>query len=112
MARNDRLATARFASLKNAVERTAAEAGDSKGICDGSALRRHYSGPPFSDDAWRRIAGNYVKEDGYMFMLYCHETDGYKIDARPARVRGDGTRQLCCRVERNRTGHACLPCTK
>lgn len=118
--RNDRLATERFASLKNAVERTAAEAGGRSGICDGSALREHYVGPSFSDEDCRRITDNYVKQDGYIFMVYCHESHGYTIDVRPDRQRGDGTLQLCtdesrkagCRVEWNRSRNARLPCVK
>jgi len=29
--------------------------------CEGTALRCHYAGPPFSDTDWRRITGNAVK---------------------------------------------------
>ena len=117
--RNDRLAAERFASLKKAVEGTRAEANGLSKICDGTALRLHYAGPPFSDTDWQRITGNAVKQDGYFFMVYCRENEigGYLIDARPARTRGDGTRQFCtddsgkvgCRVEPIR-GHKCLPC--
>lgn len=118
--RNDRVAAERFTSLKNAVERTAAEAGEPKRICDGSALQRHYAGPPFSNEDWQRITGNYVKQDGYLFMVYCREKGGYAIDARPARERGDGTHQFCtdesgrlgCGMEWNRSRYACLPCMK
>jgi hypothetical protein len=118
--RNDRVAAERFTSLKNAVERTAAEAGDPKRICDGSALQRHYDGPPFSDEDWRRITGNYVRQNGYVFMVYCREQGGYTIDARPSRARGDGTRQFCtdesgrlgCNMEWNRSRRECLPCIK
>jgi hypothetical protein len=120
IARNDRVAAERFASLKNAVERTAAEAGDPKRICGGSALQRHYAGPPFSDEDWRRITGNYVKQDGYFFMVYCRENGGYTVDAGPVRDRGDGTRRFCtdesgrlgCGMEWNRSRNKCLPCMK
>lgn len=77
--RNNLLAAERFASLKSAVERTLAETGDPQRICDGLALKRHYSGPPFSQEDWDRITGNYVKQDGYFFMIYCHEKAGYTI---------------------------------
>ncbi len=120
MTRDDRLATERFESLKSAVERTVTEGGDQKRICDGSALRQHYAGPPFSHDDWRRITSNYVKQDGYVFMIYCREKNGYTIAVRPDRDRGDGTRQLCtdesrrlgCPVEWDRSRYACLPCIK
>ena len=119
IAYNDRMAAERFASLKNAVERTAAGR-DPGRLCDGTELERHYSGPPFSDEDWRRITGNYVKQDGYFFMVYCREKGGYTIDAGPARERGDGTRRFCtdqsgkvgCRMEWDRSRHQCLPCEK
>ncbi len=117
IARNDRIAAERFTSLKNAVERTA-EAGGSGRLCDGRALELHYSGPPFSDEDWRRITGNYVKQDGYFFMVYCREKGGYTIDAGPARGPEDGTRRFCsdesgkvgCRMEWDRSRYKCLPC--
>jgi hypothetical protein len=117
VARNDRAAAERFESLKNAVERTIAEAGDPERICDGQMLRRHYSGLPFSDEDWERITGKYVKQDGYVFMVYCHEKSGYRIDAWPARGKADGTRRFCtdesgkigCRMEWD---HACRACTE
>jgi hypothetical protein len=118
VARNDRLAAERFASLKSAVERTIAEAGDPKRICDGQILRRYYSGPPFSEEDWPRITGNYVHQDGYDFMIYCHEKSGYTIDANPFRGKGYGTRRFCtdesgkigCGTEWNRSRYACLAC--
>jgi hypothetical protein len=120
VARNDRVAAARFESLKNAVERTMAEAGDPGRICDGRALKRHYSGPPFSEEDWRRIAGNAVRQDGYYFMVYCREQGGYTIHASPWAGKGNGTRQFCtdesgkvgCGVEWNRSRHVCITCTK
>jgi len=119
VARNDRVAAARFESLKNAVERTMAEAGDPGRICDGRALKRH-SGPPFSNEDWRRIAGNAVKQDGYYYMVYCREQGGYTIEAIPWSGKGNGTRQFCtdesgrvgCGMEWNRSRHACIPCAK
>jgi hypothetical protein len=118
--RNDRLAAERFESLQNAIERTLAEAGDSGRICDGQALKRHYSGPPFSEKDWHRIVGNYVKEDGYSFGVYCHEKGGYTIHAIPWVGKGQGTRQFCsdesgkigCAMEWNRSRNACVPCPK
>jgi hypothetical protein len=76
MARNERLAAERFASLKKAVESTRAEADGANRICDGAALQQHYNGPPFSDTDRRRITGNYVKRDSYFFMVYCREKGG------------------------------------
>ena len=120
IAHNDRMAAERFASLKNAVERTAAEAKDPSPLCGGAGLEQHYAGPPFSSEDWRRITGNYVKQNGYFFMVYCREKDGYAIDAHPGRQRGDGTRRFCtdesgkvgCRLEWDRSRNACLPCEK
>ena len=120
VARNDRAAAERFASLKNAVERTVAEGGDPGRICEGQALRRHYSGPPFREDDWRFIAGNYVREQGYSFIIFCHEKSGYTIQGIPREGKGDGTRQFCtdesgevgCGMEWNRSRNACIPCAK
>jgi hypothetical protein len=120
VARNDRVAAERFASLKNAVERTVAEDGNPGRICDGQALRQHYSGPPFSEDDWRFIAGNYVTQQGYSFMIFCHEKAGYTIHGIPWEGKGDGTRQFCtdesgkvgCGMEWNRSRNACTPCAK
>ncbi len=119
-ARNDRVATERFGSLKNAVEQTIAAAGDSAKICDGRALKQHYFGPSFNEEDWQRIAGNYVKEDGYFFMVYCREQGGYTIHAMPWDGKGYGTRQFCtdesgkigCGMEWNKSRNACVPCTK
>jgi hypothetical protein len=117
VATNDRMAAERFESLKSAVEGTVAEGGDPARICDGQSLKRHYSGPPFSGQDWKRITGNYVKQDGYVFMVYCREKDGYKIDAWPARGKADGTRRFCtdksgkigCGMDSN---HVCVACTQ
>ncbi len=115
VARNDRLAAERFRCLKNAAERTTAEAGDlGSAICDAQALRRHYSGPPFSEEDWRRIGGNAVKQDGYFFMVKCRETGGYTIDASPSGGKANGTRRFCsdeCK-EWLRSQHLCLACTE
>jgi len=89
VATNDRIGVERFESLKSAIEGTVAEGGDPARICDGQSLKRHYSGPPFSDQDWKRITGNYVKQDGYVFMVYCREQGGYTIDAWPSRGKGD-----------------------
>jgi hypothetical protein len=115
---NDRLAAERFASLKSAVQQIAS---DPRGrICDGLALKRHYSGPRFSDEDWGRITGNYVKQDGYFFMVYCREQGGYTINAMPARNKGDGTRHFCtdesarlgCGMRFNGSRYACTQCAK
>jgi hypothetical protein len=120
VARNDRMAAERFESLKNAVERTLAEAGNPERVCDGQTLRRHYSGPPFSKEDWSRITGNYVQEDGYSFMVYCREKNGYTIDAHPFVGKGYGTRRLCtdesgkigCGLDWNRSRYACVACPR
>jgi hypothetical protein len=118
--RNDRVAKERFESLKKAVEQTIGQAGGTQLICDGSVLKRLYSGPSFSESDWQRIVGNYVKQNGYVFMVYCHETGGYAIDARPNRDKGDGTRRFCtdeskkvgCDLGWNRSRNTCLPCSQ
>jgi hypothetical protein len=118
LVRNDRMAAERFESLKNAVERTRSESGDPARICDGQILKQHYSGPPFSEEDWHRITGNYVKQNGYAFGIYCHEKDGYTIDAFPDRARADGTLRFCtdesrkvgCGTEFNRSRYACIAC--
>jgi hypothetical protein len=118
--RNDRLAQERFESLKKAIEQTITQEGGGRFVCDGNAVKRYYSGPPFSESDWQRIAGNYVKQNGYVFMVYCHETGGYAIDAHPDRNKGDGTHRFCtdeskkvgCDLEWNRSRYACLPCSQ
>jgi len=122
VARNDRLAAERFGALKNAVERTRAESGNPGRICDGQSLKRNYSGPPFSERDWKYIAGNYVKEDGYILgiSIYCPEPGNYTIDVRPEREKGDGTRRFCsdesgragCGFESSNSWSSCIPCTK
>lgn len=102
-ARNDRLAAERVRALKSAVQVTMAEAGGTERICDGQALKRHYSGPPFSDSDWGFITRTgygdpiqvHVEEDGYVFVVYCHEKGGYRIDAIPVRGKADGTLKFC-----------------
>lgn len=115
VARNDRLAAQRFESLKTALERSA-DVGSN--FCDGAALRRAYSGPAFSESNWRRIAGNYVTQDGYLFGIYCHSgRTEYLIDVHPAQQEGYGTRQFCsdqsrtigCDAQWNSDGF-CHPC--
>jgi len=117
---NDQIAAERFESLKNAVQQTASDPKDQVRICDGSALKRHYSGPRFSEEDWHRITGNYVKQDGYFFMVYCREQGGYTIDTMPARTKGDGTRSFCtdesgrigCGMNFNGSRYACTSCTQ
>lgn len=120
LARNERLAAERMASLQRAVKRTLAESRDPALICAGPLLARNYSGPLFSDEDWRRITGNYVKQDGYFFMIYCKEQNGYVISAGPKRDGQDGKRRFCvdetgetgCGTEWNRSRYACVPCRK
>lgn len=116
---NDLLARQRFTSLKTAVE-NGFRSGGKATICDGQTLAKLFHGPTFSELDWERITGNYVKQDGYLFMIYCHEKGGYTIDVRPARAKGDGTKHLCtdesgrmgCAVEWNRSRYACTACTR
>jgi hypothetical protein len=120
VAQNDRLATERFASLKRAVEEAVTAAGDARHTCDGSALRRFYNGPPFTNEDWERITGNYVLRDGYSYMVYCREKGGYTIDVNPFGGRAEGTRRFCtdesnvvgCGMEWDGSRHACVPCPK
>lgn len=123
VAHREALAAERFASLKLAVERTRAESGNSASICDGQALKRNYAGPPMSDGDWRYIAGNYIREDGYIFGIWidCSHADHYIIDVRPAGGRADGTRSFCtdesgkvgCEMGTGRVlGSACVPCAE
>ena len=98
MARNDRLAAQRFQSLKTALEQTKAEAGGPARTCDGQALRRHYSGPSFSEEDWRQLVyytGDRAMQGGYVFEIHCHEENGYTIGAWPVSPKGDGTRRFC-----------------
>ncbi|MGD0939247.1 MAG: hypothetical protein ABR905_05995 [Terracidiphilus sp.] len=122
VAHNDQLATERFMALKNAVERTRAVSGNSESICDGHSLKQNYSGPPFSEEDWRYVAGNYVRKDGYAFgiWIYCSEPGEYAIDAFPERQKGDGTRKFCvdgagrigCGMQSSSPRFECAPCTK
>jgi len=115
---NDRVAIKRFIALKEAVEQTMAQPGGAQLSCNGSILKRSYLGPTFTETDWQRIAGNYVMQGGYVFMVYCHETGGYTIDTHPARIKGDGTLQLCtdesrkigCGEKWNGSRHACMSC--
>ena len=121
VAHNDRVAEERFLSLKRAVYQTVAERGGPAAICDGASLKRHYSGPPFSEKDWHFIAGNYVKQDGYVFgiWIYCPEPAQYAIDAWPVRERGYGTRRFCtdasgrvgCELD-GTSKEECLACKK
>jgi hypothetical protein len=120
VARNDRLAAERFESLRLAVERTRLEAGNPARICEGPALKRNYSGPPFSDKDWHYIAGNYVQADGYTYAMFidCSHPSHYAIDVRPVRGKADGTRSFCtdetgkvgCNVSWNPPQSKCTPC--
>lgn len=118
IAHNDQVAAERFASLKSAVERTIAESGDPERICDGRTLKQYYSGPPFSEEDWRRLAGNYVTEGGYSFMVLCGKKGKYIVHA--TSWTSDGTRQFCtdesgrigCGMGWNRSGYGCVACMK
>jgi hypothetical protein len=83
--------------LKSAVEQTRADGIPADRICDGKALQRHYSGPPFSSEDWSRIAGNYVEEDRYVYMIRCLQEGNYLLEGRPKmpRAYGYGVRTFC-----------------
>jgi hypothetical protein len=95
--RNESIAAIRFASLKKALELTRADRGAADSICDGQSPQKHYSGPPFTKEDWSRIAGNYVEEDKYVYMISCHQQGKYLLEARPKmpRVYGYGARIFC-----------------
>ena len=122
VARNARLAAERFVALKNALERVHAESGGTDRTCDGLAIKQNYSGPPFSESDWDYIGGNYVKQDGYVFGIWCHQTEqgGYALDVWPERQKADGTRKFCsdesgmvgCALGWDRTRNVCTPCGK
>ncbi|HEY0794773.1 MAG TPA: hypothetical protein VGD64_03225 [Acidisarcina sp.] len=97
VARNESIAAVRFASLKKAVEHTRAGGNAAASICDGQSLQRHYSGPPFTNEDWSRICGNYVEEDKYVYMISCRPQGRYRLEARPKMptVYGYGVRTLC-----------------
>jgi membrane protein implicated in regulation of membrane protease activity len=119
VARSETLASERLSGLKSAVDRTYAGVGTLDRACDGQSLKRNYSGPPFSENDWRYIAGNYVKQDGYVFGISCYQA-GYLIDARPERDKEDGLRGFCtdesgrvgCGLEYKGARNVCKPCTK
>jgi len=118
IARNDRLVASRFASLKSAAERAAVENGGPDKICDGAALERNYSGPLLSGSDWKYIRGNYVREDGYMLGIWCHQQGGYTIDVAPYRGKADGTKGFCadesghvgCGMKLGQYPVVCAPC--
>lgn len=120
--RNNHLASVRFEALKRAVEETRSETGDPGRICDGTLLKRHYSGPPFHESEWRFITGSHVIEDDYLFGIRCPDKAGtYTIDAQPMRDSGDRTHRFCtdesgvvgCRLGWSEsTYEICLPCAK
>lgn len=120
IATNERFAVERLTSLQRAADATINTPSTSAQLCDGSALRRNYAGRPFSDLDWKRITGNYVLQDGYMFMVYCQEKRGFTIHAMPKTTGQDGRRCLCtdqsgqrgCGMGGNAWGHWCLPCPK
>jgi len=121
MDRNEKYAAERFNGLSHAAQRVRAETGDPGRVCDGQALKRNYSGPAFSESDWRYIAGNYVKENGYLFGIWCNQSGhgGYTIDAQPNRP-WDGVREFCtdesgrigCGMEWGARRAECTPCAK
>jgi len=120
MARNERFAEERLTSLQRAAQATISNPSTSAQLCEGAALRRNYAGRTFSEEDWKRITGNYVLQDGYMFMVYCQEKAGFTIHAVPKRGGQDGTRDFCtdqsgrvgCGMESNAWHNKCLPCPR
>jgi hypothetical protein len=120
LARNDRLAASRIQSLTNAVRQTVAEAGDPERVCNWEDLRRHYSGPTFSQEEWQHITSRYVERDGYSYRVYCQEVGGFAIEALRARNEANGTRHLCadeahsigCDLGSNGVRQVCKPCAR
>jgi len=89
-------------------------------ICNGSFVKQNYNGPPFNESDWRFIAGNYVREDGYEYGIWCHQQSGYTIDVHPLREKQDGSKKFCT-DETGRLGCeakwipfrvSCQPCEK
>ncbi len=115
---NERIAAERFAGLNSAVKRTAGDYGDSNRICDGSVLRQHYAGPGFSDEDWRRITGNYVKQNGYVLWCTVAKKAGTQAwQNRPEwQSTGDGgfarMNLAASPVEWDGSRNACMPCGK
>jgi len=118
VARNDGLAQLRFAALKRAAELAAAQHGGPDRICEDSFVRQNYDGPPFSDDDWRYIAGNYVQQDGYEIGIWCRQQNGYTIDLLPIQKRQYGSKNFCadetgligCEAKWVPFREACEPC--
>ena len=97
VAHNESLAASRFSALKAAAEKTEIEQNGAARFCEGQSLKKNYLGPPISDANWRHIAGNYIKEDGYLIGIFvdCARPGRYAIDLRPQRARADGIRKFC-----------------
>jgi hypothetical protein len=76
--RNERIAAERVKALKTVVQQSMAENGDPRSYCNGQVLKHRYSGPSFSESDWGLITRNYVRQDGYAFMVFCLEQGGYK----------------------------------
>lgn len=122
IARNNYRASVRFEALKRAVEEIRSETGNPDRICDGTLLKRHYSGPPFRESEWHFITGSYVIEDDYLFGIRCPDEAGtFTIDAQPVRDSGDRTRRFCTDESgvvgsrlawSESTYKICLPCAK
>jgi len=64
--------------------------------CNGENIKAHYQGPPFRDPQWARIAGVYVKEQGYFFVVHCEKVSspGVLVEADPATPGETGTRSI------------------
>ena len=98
ISRNERLAAERVKALQTAVEASMAQNGNPGSYCGGEVIKRHYTGPSFSDGDWRLITSNYVTRQGYAFMVFCPEKGGYRISAMPHNFEQDGNRKFCSDV--------------
>ena len=93
LAHNDALAGQRARALYQAAE---ACLNSNEDCCNGENIKTHYQGPPFSDPQWARIAGVYVKEQGYFFVVHCEKisSPGVLVQADPATPGETGTRAI------------------
>lgn len=120
IARNEQLAAQRVTALQRDVAQIVAETRNPASSCDGEAIKRHYSGPAFSERDWRYIGGNYVEEDGYAIGIWCHDPKGFAVHAIPVWWGDTGVRQFCsdqtgalgCKLDVDAFHVRCTPCPR
>ncbi len=93
LAHNDVLAGQRARALYQAAK---ACLNSHEDCCNGENIKAHYQGPSFSDPHWARIAGVYVKEQGYFFVVHCEEVSSPRVlvEADPATPGETGTQSI------------------